>query len=252
MLSVGLEPDFFNFRILQVTGASCAHGTSIYGGRKISSHLIIFVCTRLDEVIMEKHRLWPSEWEFHMEMFTFPCENALRKNLFIYFDFSVSLCDPLLTPALKGLHDHCWPWQLCLCSFLTFSTLSITRSHFSGEWNVTCSSKQSLLRLERVVIIENGTIVWIFSNLWGIFAFSRKKKKKREWKSLIFSPQWSFHFEHVFIWILIQKQSAVSLNQVIPNSEAPVNHSELNPRRFSQPCHRGWGTLLHSSCCLWT
>lgn len=180
MLSVGLEPDFFNFRILKVTGASCAHGTSIYGGRKISSHLIIFVCTRLDEVIMEKHRLWPSEWEFHMEMFTFPCENALRKNLFIYFDFSVSLCNPLLTPALKGLHDHCWPWQLCLCSFLTFSTLSITRSHFSGEWNVTCSSKQSLLRLERVVIAENGTIVWIFSNLWGIFAFSRKKKERRE------------------------------------------------------------------------
>lgn len=79
-----------------------------------------------------------------------------------------------------------------------------------------------------------------------------KKKKKREWKSLIFPPQWSFHFEHVFIWILIQKQSAVSLNQVIPNSEAPVNHLELNPWRFSQPCHRGRGTLLQSSRCLWT
>lgn len=199
---------------------------------------------------MEKHRLWPSKWEFHMK--TLPCESAFQNIYFFIFQFPfASLASPCSAGSYMTITDCD---SSLLCFFFPFWILFNSRSYFSGEGNVTWSSKQSPLRLEGVIITENSTVVWIFSDLQGFFAFPPPPKKERENEKLDIFPPVIFHFEHVFIWILIQKQSTRSPNQAILNSRAPVNHLESNPWCFSQPCRRGWGelgTLLHSCRCLW-
>lgn len=133
---------------------------------------------------MEKHRLWPSKWEFHMK--TLPCESAFQNIYLFIFQFPfASLASPCSAGSYMTITDCD---SSLLCFFFTFWILFNSRSYFSGEGNVTWSSKQSPLRLEGVIITENSTVVWIFSDLQGFFAFPPPQKKKREWKAWYFSP----------------------------------------------------------------
>lgn len=135
---------------------------------------------------MEKHRLWPSKWEFHMK--TLPCESAFQNIYLFIFQFPfASLASPCSAGSYMTITDCD---SSLLCFFFTFWILFNSRSYFSGEGNVTWSSKQSPLRLEGVIITENSTVVWIFSDLQGFFAFPPPPKKKKRMKSLIFFPQW--------------------------------------------------------------
>lgn len=129
-LSVGLEPVFSTFcKQLELP----VHMGRVFMGKIFHSYLIIFVCIRLYGIIMEKHRLWTSEWEFSMKMFNFPHENALRKIFFSFF-FSF-LLHPQLTPALMGLYDHCQPWQLSASASSSLSVSCLTLGVTSlGRW----------------------------------------------------------------------------------------------------------------------
>lgn len=237
MLSVGLEPAFFRF--LQ-TGAY-----HLFMEEKFP---VLFHC----------FCLYKTGWGYYGKTYALTFKMGIsHENIslwkcfpkYIFFHFSVSFCirsQPLLWWVYMTITD-CDSFLLCF--FLTFCILFNSRSYFSGEGNVTWSSKQSPLRLEGVIITENSTVVWISQTCKGSLLFPKKGNEKPD----IFPPA-IFHFEHEFIWISIQKQSMRSPNQAILNNEAPVNHLELNPWCSSQPCKRGWGelgTLSHSCHCLW-
>lgn len=117
-------------------------------------------------------------------MFIFPHEEALRKIFFSFF--FIFLLHPQLIPALSGLCDHCWPWQLsaAVSSSLSVScwTLGVT-SLGRGECLLLFKT-ESPLRLERATITQNSTIMWTSLNLWEFFACFQEKLIK----SLVFFP----------------------------------------------------------------
>lgn len=172
MLSVGLEPAIFIF--LQ-TGAC-----HVFMEEKFP---ILFHC----------FCLYRTGWDYYGKTYALTFKMGIsHENIslwkcfpkYIFFRFSVSFCihsQPVLWWVCMSITD-CDSFLLCF--FLSFCILFNSRSYFSGEGNVTWSSKQSPLRLEGVVITENSTVVWIFSDLQGFVAFP----KKREWKAWYFSP----------------------------------------------------------------
>lgn len=102
------EAWFFSF--LQAAGDSWLHGTSIYGEN--ISLLLNYFCIRLDGITVEKHKLYTSKQEFSMKIFGFSSWKCFKKGLgFCNVNFfSRLLLHPQLSPALRSLYDHGWPW----------------------------------------------------------------------------------------------------------------------------------------------
>ena len=114
--------------------------------------------------------VWFSSWKDFKKYFL---------NFFL-FPFA-SLANPCPEGSVRPLLTMT---ALCCSFFCAFSNLLDSRSYFSRDGNVSCSSKQSPLRPEGATTTEDSTIVWTSSNLRGFFVFFQEKKAK----SLILFP----------------------------------------------------------------
>lgn len=155
-------------------------------------------------------------------MFIFPHENALRKIFsFVFSPYHfVSSANPYpedfkcpLPTMTVSLLLFCTSFSV---SCLILGDISLRKESW-GECLLLFKTK-SPLRLEGTPINENSSIVWTSSNLESALCIFAGKDDEK----LDTFPTVIFHFEDVFFWILIEKQSTRSQNQATLSSRAPL------------------------------